>query len=220
MEKIENKKAKKSENFLSGVMTLKDKLAPGYINFSNPKQVELDGKYCAGLLIVDYYREYSEIIFRNLINSNVNANISIFYEKQDAFKTIKDLTYAIGNTGVDLKFGNANKEDVDLAAFSYNDAKYIRKEMQVNNQDLYYLYTYCVVIAENEKELQRNLAKLDGILQSSGLVTKKANFRQEQTFKACLPMMENSKDLKEAVRRNVLTEGLVRNLSFYFVYIM
>lgn len=215
MKKIENKKEK--ENFLQGAMTLKDKLAPSYINLSNPKYIEVEGKYYAGLLIVDYYREYSEIIFRNLINSNVNTNISIFYEKQDTFKTLKDLTYAIGNTGVDLKFGNANKEDIDLAAFSYNDAKYIRREIQVNNQDLYYLYTYCVVIADNEKELQRNLAKIDGILQSSGFVTRKANFRQEQIFRSCLPIMENSKDLKEVTKRNVLTQGLTRNVSIYFL---
>ncbi len=204
----------KIKSFLGGTLKLKDKLAPSYIDFANPKYVEIDGKYCAGLLIIDYYREYSEIIFRNLINSNVNANISIFYEKQDSYQAIKDLTYAIGNTGVDLKFGNTNKEDIDLATFSYNDAKYIRKEMQVNNEELYYLYTYCVVIADDEKELQRSLAKMDGILQSSGFVTKKANFRQEQTFRACLPIMENSKDLKEVAGRNVLTQGLVGTYPF------
>jgi len=61
-------------------------------------------------------------------------NISMFYEKQDTYKTIKDLTYFIGNVGVDLKSGNSNREDIDIAAYSYNDAKFIRKEMQVNNE--------------------------------------------------------------------------------------
>jgi len=184
------------------------------MNFTNPQYCEVNGKYYAGLLIVDYYREYSDIIYRNLVNSNVNFNISIFYEKQDTYKAIKELTYNIGNTGVDLKFGNTNKEDIDIAAFSYNDAKYIRKEIQVNNQDLYYLYTYCVLVAQDEKELKKNLAKMEGILQSSGLVTRKANFRQEQVFKSCLPIMENSKDLKEACARNILTEGLVGTYPF------
>ena len=65
-------------------------------------------------------------------------NISIFYEKQDTYKTIKELTYFIGNVGVDLKSGNTNREDIDIAAYTYNDAKYIRKEMQVNNEEMYF----------------------------------------------------------------------------------
>lgn len=202
------------ENFLKGTIHLKDTLAPSYFNLSNPKYVEINGKYYAGLLIVDYYREYNEIIFKNLINTNVNVRISMFYEKQDTSKTIRNLTYAIGNTGVDLKFGNSNKEDIDLAAFSYNDAKYIRKEMQVNHEELYFLHTYCTVIANDEKELKTSLTKIDSILQASGFVTKRANFRQEQTFYACLPIMENRQDLKEVTARNILTQGLVGTYPF------
>ena len=80
----------------------------------------------------------------------------MFYEKQDTYKTIKDLTYFIGNVGVDLKSGNTNREDIDIAAFSYNDAKYIRKEMQVNNEELYFLYLYIIVISNNEKNDTNN----------------------------------------------------------------
>ena len=36
-------------------------------------------------------------------------NISMFYEKQDSYKIIKDLTYHIGNVGVELKESNQNK---------------------------------------------------------------------------------------------------------------
>ena len=63
-------------------------------------------------------------------------NISIFYEKQDPYKTIRNLTYHIANVGVDLKESNQNRQDIDIAAFTYNDAKYIRKEIQINNEDI------------------------------------------------------------------------------------
>lgn len=105
-------------------------------------------------------------MLKNIININVNMNISMFYEKQNTYKTIKDLTYFIGNVGVDLKSGNTNREDIDIAAYSYNDAKYIRKEMQVNNDDLYFLYTYINIVSETEKEAIINLNKIEGILQS------------------------------------------------------
>ena len=141
-------------------------------------------------------------------------NISIFYEKQDTYKTIKDLTYYIGNVGVNLKDGKTNREDVDIAAFSYNDAKYIRKEMQVNNEDLYFLYTYINVVSNNERELQRNLNKIESILQANGMITKKANFREEQVFISTIPLMNNDKDIKNATRRNVLASSLVSTYPF------
>ena len=72
-------------------------------------------------------------------------NISIFYEKQDSYKTIRDLTYHIGNIGVDLKEGNQNREDIDLASYTYNDARYIRKQIQVENEDIYFLNIYVTI---------------------------------------------------------------------------
>ena len=202
------------ENFLDGSISFKDKLAPSYINNENPRFLEIDNMFYSGILIIDYYREYGEIIFKNLMNNNINMTISIFYEKQDTYKTIKNLTYFIGNVGVDLKLGNQNREDIDIAAFSYNDAKFIRKEMQVNNEDLYFLYTYILVYENSLTKLEQSINKVESILQASGMITRKGNFRQEQIFWACSPIMENSKDLKEISRRNVLTNGLLGTYPF------
>lgn len=166
------------------------------------------------ILVTNYNREQSELILKSLIDTNININISIFYEKQDPYKTIRNLTYHIGNVGVDLKGKNQNRQDIDIAAFTYNDAKYIRKEMQVNNEDLYFLYIYVSTFSTDEKELEYLLNKIEGILQSKGMQTIRAYFRQEQSFKAILPLMENSIDVKEASKRNVLTSGLLATYPF------
>lgn len=170
--------------------------------------------YYSGIIIVNYYREYDELILKKLLDANLNMNISIFYEKQDPYKIIRNLTYHIANVGVDLKEGNQNKQDIDIAAFTYNDAKYIRKEIQVNNEDMYYLYIYINVFSENIPEQEYLLNKIEGILQSNGMQTRRANFRQEQAFLSCLPIMENNNDIKFAARRNVLTSGLVSTYPF------
>ena len=202
------------ENFLDGSINFKDKLAPSYIDTTNPRFLEIDNFFYAGILVIDYYREYNEIIFKNLINNNINMSISIFYEKQDTYKTIKNLTYFIGNVGVDLKLGNQNREDIDIAAFSYNDAKYIRKEIQVNNADLYFLNTYILISEESISKLEQSIKKVESILQASGMVTRRANFRQEQVFFSCLPIMENRKEIKDVSKRNVLTDGLLGTFPF------
>ncbi len=141
-------------------------------------------------------------------------NISIFYEKQDPYKTIKDLTYHIGNVGVELKENNSNRQDIDIAAFTYNDAKYIRKEIQVNNEDIYFLYIYVNIYSEDIKELEYFLNKIEGITQSKGMQTRRANFRQEDLFISTLPFMENSISLKDSAKRNILTSGLLATYPF------
>ena len=180
----------------------------------NPKYLEIDDLYYSGLIVVNYYREQNDILLKTLIETNINMNISIFYEKQDSYKTIKDLTYHIGNVGVELKESNQNREDIDIAAFTYNDAKYIRKEIQVNNQDIYFLYIYITVYADNKKDLECYLNKIEGIAESKGMQTRRANFRQEEIFLTNLPIMENNKSIKEAARRNILTSGLLSTYPF------
>ena len=180
----------------------------------NPKYLEIDNLFYASLIIVNYYREQTDLLLKNLIETNINMNISVFYEKQDPYKTIKDLTYHIGNVGVELKSSNDNRQDIDIAAYTYNDAKYIRKEMQVNNEDLYFLYIYINLYSDNINELEYNLNKIEGISQSKGMQSRRANFRQEECFLACLPLMENKEIIKDAARRNILTSGLLSTYPF------
>ena len=152
-------------DFLEGSINEKDFLAPSYINNSNPKYFEIDNVFYSSLLIINYDREQTDLILKAIIDTNIDINVSIFYEKQDTYKTIKDLTYHIGNVGAELKEANQNRQDIDIAAFTYNDAKYIRKEMQINNEELYYLYIYINTFSDNVKDLEYLLNKIEGILQ-------------------------------------------------------
>ncbi len=180
----------------------------------NPKYIEIDNLFYSSLIIVNYYREQTDLLLKNLIETNINMNISIFYEKQDNYKTIKDLTYHIGNVGVEIKESNQNRQDIDIASYTYNDARYIRKELQVNNEDLYFLYIYINLYSENIKELEYNLNKIEGITQSKGMQTRRANFRQEESFFATLPIMENKEIIKNVAKRNILTSGLISTYPF------
>ena len=211
---FKNKKENKKINFFSGTISKNDKISPSYINIKNPKYIEIDNLFYSGLIAVNYYREQTDILLKSLIETNINMNISIFYEKQDSYKTIKDLTYHIGNVGVELKSSNSNRQDIDIAAFTYNDAKYIRKEIQINNEDIYFLYIYINIYSENIEELEYLLNKIEGITQSKGIQTRRANFREAEVFKASLPLMENNKLIKEVSRRNILTSGLISTYPF------
>ena len=208
------KNNKKNINNIIGIFNKKDEISPAYISTKNPKYTEVDNMYYGGIIVVNYNRENTELILKKIIDININMNLSIFYEKQNSYKAIRDLSYHIANVGVDLKDGKTNPTEVDIAAFTYNDAKYIRKEIQVNNEDIYYLYIYINVFSNNEKELDNLLNKIEGILESNGMQTRRANFRQEQLFLSSLPFMINNEEIKNAARRNVLTTGLTGTYPF------
>ena len=200
--------------FKEGVFYDKDYISPSYIDLSNPKYMEIDEMFYSSLIAVNYYREQEDLILKSLIDTNVNMNIAIFYEKQDSYKTIRELTYHIGNVGVELKESNQNKQDIDIAAFSYNDAKYIRKEMQVNGEEIYYMYIYLTVFSKDKRELEYLLNKVEGITQSKGIQTRRAYFREEQGYLSTLPLMQNHNEIKNIAKRNILTSGIVSTYPF------
>ena len=211
---FQNKKEKTEKNKIDGSIFEEDILSPSYINTTNPNYIEIENIYYSGLLIVNYFREYSEIILKSIIEYSDNINISIFYEKQDKYKIIRDLTYHIGNVGAELKDIKENNQEIDIAAYTYKDAKYIRKELQVNNEDMYFLYIYLEIFNENKKELEINLNKLEGVCNANGLSTRKATFRQEQAFLCSLPSFQNLFPLKNSTKRNILSSGLVSTYPF------
>jgi len=205
---------KEERNIKNGFFKKEYEIAPAYINTKNPKYIEIDNIFYSGIIFANYNRENTELLLKKIIDTNINMSISIFYEKLDSYKTIRNLTYHIANVGVDLKEGKTGATDVEIAAFTYNDAKYIRKEMQINNEDAYFLYIYLEIFSKDEKEQEYLLNKIEGILQSEGIQTKRANFRQEQTLLSSLPFMINHTDIKKASRRNVLTSGLIGTYPF------
>ena len=181
---------------------------PLYINLTKPQYIEIDGMFFSSLLIINYNRIFQELIFKNILETNENILISIYIEKNNQYKIIKEIARNIGNTAVDLEKINNSRIDIDIAESSLEDAKYIRKEMQLNNQQLLYFYTYITTYSKNKEELKNQINKIEEILQNSGLKSKKSYFRQEQAILANLPLNKNNDDIKKAVKKNILTDGI------------
>lgn len=181
---------------------------PLYINLTNPQYIEIDGMFFSSLLIINYNRIFQELIFKNILETNENILISIYIEKNNQYKIIKEIARNIGNTTVDLEKINNSRIDIDIAKSSLEDAQYIRKEMQLNNQQLLYFYTYITTYSKNKEELKNQINKIEEILQNSGLKSKKSYFRQEQAILANLPLNKNNDDIKKAVKKNILTDGI------------
>lgn len=58
------------------------------------------------------------------------------------------------------------------------------------------------------------MRRLENVANSSGLTLLKANFKQEQSFIASLPILRNDSLLRKITARNVLTDGLASTYPF------
>jgi len=202
------------ETIEKGRKTIEDIIMPDAIDFRNPMYLIADSTYISGLIVTNYLRTQDIGWIEPLFNLDIDVDISMFYEKLDSAKIIRELTYHIGNVSSALRTVAGNQQDIDLMETTYDDAKYIRKEMQVNKEELYYLYLYISVFNESQKELEFNLQKIEGICGGIGLTTRRAIFRQEQMLKASLPLFINSDDIKQSARRNILSSSLVSTYPF------
>lgn len=197
-----------------GEVSKMDEIFPTYIDFKNPKYVDIDGKYISSLIVVDYSREMDGCFLNKIISTDIDLQISMFYEKQNSYDVIKELTYNISNSGANIKTSNENQSDIDKLSYTYQDAKYIRKQLQVGDEDFYYLCIYILVCSETEKQLEQDLQKIESIAASVGLRTRRALYRQEQALVSSLPICNNNKELKKLAARNVLTTGIIATYPF------
>ena len=191
-----------------------EKIYPRYLDTTNPKFIVMDNMYISSLIIVDYNKEMDGGFLDKLLFLGINMQISIYYEKQNTNEIIKKLTYKIGNTGADIKNSNENQIDMNIMAKTYNDAKYIRKEMQLEGEELYYIYIYILIYSNSQKNLEFNIKRIENVAGGMGLYVQRANYKQEQVFSSCLPIMKNNSVIKNIAKRNVLTDGLSSSYPF------
>ena len=185
-----------------------------YIDFSNPKYVCVDEGYYSSILIINYSREMEELFLDRIMSLDIDVQISMLYEKKDSYEVIKELTYSIGNSGATIKTSNENQQDIDILGNKYSDAKYIRKQLQVGEENLFYLVLCLGTYANNTEDLENNLQRIESYAVSAGLTPIRANYRQEQALKALMPLVKFDKSIQEITARNVLASGLVSSYPF------
>lgn len=187
---------------------------PQKFDNTNPKYLKINNKFVGNLIVSDYSREIQSVFLDKITSLEIDLQISIYYEKQAASDVIKKITYNIGNTGSELKDSSDNQIDVEMISTAYSDAKYIRKKMQVDGEDLYYIYIYISVFSDTEDGLENDMRKIEGIASGVGLKIRRAVFRQSEIFETALPLLKNSNSVKKYYKRNVLNSGIVATYPF------
>ncbi len=207
-------KAKGNEMLKKGTVTLVDLISPSSIDTRNWQYILVDGMYIATVLITGYPYERVAGWLGDIISFDEGVELNMYYEPLDKAKLVKELTYTIGVTSVKRKNTGENQSDVDVIDAAIGHARYMRAQMQLESEDPYYLYLLVSVYADSREKLEERLTGVEAKLGAMDIMSKRADFRHEDAFKACLPLHQITQDLKKSTARNALTSGLASTYPF------
>lgn len=188
---------------------------PSFIDNTNFKFLNIDERIIISIVIYDYpkYTEFLQIM--ESIPKNINYSLAIYIDKQDTSKVLKDLTYKISSSSAEIKTINKNQIDIDIINSLKNDAIKLRKEIQINNQDIFNVNIIITFCSNDYKELMYNIKLFQSSLYSKNLISNLTNFRHLDSYILSLPLNKNKSKVLSLNERSFTTDSLSLNFPFY-----
>lgn len=188
---------------------------PNFLDNSNFKHVILDKKYICTIQIVEYPVELEFLEFINSMPKDISYRMSIFLEKQDTNKVLKEITYNISNFKSEIKTSSNNQIDIDVLNRINNDAKKIRYEIQINNEEIYKIYSYLTITSLDEFKLNLTINKIRNMLYSKMYKSNLLNFRHLQGYLSSNPINYLDESLSKSCYKNMTNSNVVNLFPFY-----
>ena len=191
-----------------------DIFLPSAIDVTNKEYLYVDGTYINSLVITGYPNKVKANWLSSIINFGEGVDLSIHIKKLDKSKVITDLTYNIGAASVNEKEAGENRRDIDEIRSAKQDARYMREEIAINNQELYNIFILIKISADNTEKLSRRTREVQAKLGAMDMLSKSCDFRQLQALQAFLPLCYLPKELFKLGAQNILTKGLASMYPF------
>lgn len=188
---------------------------PGYLDATNFRYVKLDNKYLVGIVVkkLPNILEFLEVI--DSIPKNEVFDMSIYISKKNSFKILKELTYYISSSDSEEKTVSKNQSDIDILNKTKQDARELRKSIQVDGEEIFYINIIITLTDEKYEKLIRRVKDFQSKLYAKGLLSNILNFRHLDAYKLTLPLGYNTNKILEKDYMNITTNSLSYIFPFY-----
>ena len=119
--------------------------------------IKIQSKYVNVISIVSM----EEIVLLELLEILLlqkEITVSFHINRQDSMEFLKKITRCLAENGAEIRSINKNQLDIEVLEKNKSDAVKIKKEIQVNNENVYLVEVYIKVIGISENEvLSRSL---------------------------------------------------------------
>lgn len=177
--------------------------------------LQIEGKYMATLTVLKYTNSVSFLKTMDNYYSIPEIKITFNITRQNTSEILKKLTKIISNVGAETADKTRSRLDVNVLTDLKKEAEKIKKDIQIEGQQIYLISTYISTCADSEQELMTKVRNIINRLYVNGIVVKPNNFKQKEGYLSMLPIGLKLNILTKYTE-NICTESTLANMFPYF----
>lgn len=181
----------------------KDSFLPRKIE-NNPHYVKINGKLSRTIYAHGYPRVVEPGFLDRIISSVGDFNLSLQIEPLPLETTMILLNKELQKQRADLYSAKIKHQLNPSLEIKYRDTLKILENLQKGEEKLFNISLYITCRADTKKELDLLTKKVESELNSLLIIPRQSDFRMLQGLKSCLPLCNDSINMK----RNITTTGL------------
>lgn len=181
--------AQKAEaEYLSGVATLKDLLAPSVLQVT-PQYLELGDRFVKTLFVFTYPRFLRTNWFSPIVNLDVMFDIAMFVHPMESTVILKNLKKQVTRIQSQISINQEKGKVRDpILETAYEDAENLRDNLQQGTEKFFKFGLYVTVYGQTREELEKVTSQIQSLLEARLVYTKPAMFEMESAFATTLPL--------------------------------
>lgn len=177
--------------------------------------VKINGIYTATLTVIRYANKVSFLETMDNYYNIPEIKLSFNITRQNTADVLKKLTRIIATTGAEIFDGKANKLDQNILTNIKSKAEVLKKNIQVDGEQIYLISTYLSISEESEKELIFKVRSIINKLYVNGIIAKPNNFKQKEGYLEMLPLNIKNPMLCKYTE-NMCSETAIANIFPFF----
>ena len=199
-------------------LSVKDFIAPTSFSFPGSRTFMSGSLYGAMSHLSIMASELSDEFLTNILKLDFSQVVTVHIQSVDQAEAIKMLKHTI--TELDRSKIEEQKKAVrsgydmdiiptDLAGYS-KDAKAYLKDLQSQNERMFYVTVLVMNTGKTEQELKTNILRTSSIVQQNNCNLRRLDYQQEDALMSSLPLADNLVDIK----RSLPTSSLASFIPF------
>ena len=176
--------------------------------------IKVDDTYICIMTIISY----DKIVFLDFLEKlflEDEISISFHISKQNGSEFLKKITRFVSESGAEIRTIKQNQIDIELLEKNKKEAEEIKKEIQVNSEEIFLVESYIKLKGTTEQEVLGKCNNLKNNLYSHGIILRPAFFKQKEAYLANLPILSERKLLADYTQNVFLTTSCSMLFPFF-----